>query len=130
MDFTLSADQEMVRDTARSLFSKEWPTSSVRAHFEDPSVADGLDKRLREFAGLAEAPLTDLCLFLEAAGAAVAPGRFFATTALFAPLLHALGHPLYDAVVGGDASGTVALAGRDGIWEVNDARIKSYVVEA
>ena len=97
MDFTLSDDQELLRDTARSLFSKECPTSLVRAHADDPSVADGLDKRLREFAGLADAPLADLCLFLEEAGAALAPGRFFATTALFAPLLRAIEHPLLAA---------------------------------
>ena len=90
MDFTLSDDQELLRNTARSLFSKECPTSLVRAHADDPSVADGLDKRLREFAGLGDAPLADLCLFLEEAGAALAPGRFFPTTALFAPLLRAI----------------------------------------
>jgi alkylation response protein AidB-like acyl-CoA dehydrogenase len=92
-------------------------------------MADGLDKRLREFAGLADAPLADLCLFLEEAGAAVAPGRFFATTALFAPLLRAIGHPLLADVVAGEATGTVAIAGRDGVWAPNAEPVKSYVPE-
>ena len=129
MDFTLSDDQELLRDTARSLFSKECPTSLVRAHADDPSVADGLDKRLREFAGLADASLADLCLFLEEAGATLAPGRFFATTALFAPLLRVMGHPLLDEVVAGDATGTVAIAGRDGVWAPHAEPLKSYVPE-
>jgi len=129
VDFTLTDDQELLRDTARSLFSKECPTALVRAHADDPSMADGLDKRLREFAGLADAPLADLCLFLEEAGAAVAPGRFFATTALFAPLLRAIEHPLLADVVAGDATGTVAIAGRDGVWAPNAEPVKSYVPE-
>ena len=129
MDFTLSDDQELLRDTARSLFGKECPTSLVRAHADDPSVADGLDKRLREFVGLADAPLADLCLFLEEAGAALAPGRFFPTTALFAPLLRAIEHPLLAEVVAGDATGTVAIAGRDGIWAPHAEAVKSYVPE-
>jgi alkylation response protein AidB-like acyl-CoA dehydrogenase len=129
VDFTLSDDQELLRDTARSLFAKECPTSLVRAHADDPSVADGLDKRLREFAGLADAPLADLCLFLEEAGAALAPGRFFSTTALFAPLLRAIEHPLLDEVVAGDTTGTVAIAGRDGVWAPHGEPVKSYVPE-
>jgi alkylation response protein AidB-like acyl-CoA dehydrogenase len=129
VDFTLSDDQELLRDTARSLFSKECPTSLVRAHADDPSVADGLDKRLREFAGLADAPLADLCLFLEEAGAALAPGRFFPTSALFAPLLRAIEHPLLEDVVAGDVTGTVAIAGRDGVWAPSAEPVKSYVPE-
>jgi len=130
VDFTLSDEQELLRDTARSLFTKECPASLVRAHADDPSVADALDKRLREFAGLADAPLADLCLFLEEAGAVVAPGTFFPTTALFAPLLRTIDHPLFAQVVAGDATGTVAMAGRDGVWAPNAEPVKSFVIEA
>src|SRR5205085_5597601 len=71
----------------------------------------------------------DLCLFLEEAGAALAPGRFFPTTALFAPLLRAIDHPLLADVVAGDATGTVAIAGRDGLWAAHAEAVKSYVPE-
>jgi hypothetical protein len=87
MDFILSADQQLIRDSARSLFEKECPTSLVRAHMEDPTAADRLWKHLREWTGLGAGTFVDLCLFLEESGAALAPGPFFATTALFAPLL-------------------------------------------
>src|SRR5205823_14156273 len=116
-------------DTACTLYSKELPTSLVMSHADDPSIADGLEKRLREYAGLAEASLADLCLFLKEASAALAPGRFFATTALFAPLLRAIEHPLLADVVAGGATGTVAIAGRDGLWAAHAEAVKSYVPE-
>ena len=91
MDFTLTPDQELLRDSARSLLTKECPTSLVRAHTDDPSAADPLWKHLREWTELGAGPLVDLCLFLEETGAVLAPGPFFATTALYAPLLDAIG---------------------------------------
>src|SRR5947208_11999754 len=86
MDFTLTSEQELLRDTARSLLEKECPISLVRAYRDDPSAADGLWKHLREWLELGHGPLVDLCLFLEEMGHVVAPGPFFATTVLWAPL--------------------------------------------
>ena len=63
----------------------------MRAHIDDPTAADPLWHHLREFTALGDGPLVDLCLFLEEAGYVAAPGPFFATTALFAPLLVAIG---------------------------------------
>jgi len=83
VDFTLTDDQQLVRDTARSLLEKECPPSLVRAYQDDPSAADGLWKHLTEWTELGNGPLVDLCLFLEELGAVVAPGPFFATTALW-----------------------------------------------
>src|SRR4051812_18569024 len=83
MDFTLSEDQHLLRDTARALLEKECPPSVVRAYEEDPSAADGLWRHLSEWTELGNGPLVDLCLFLEEMGAVVAPGPFFATTALW-----------------------------------------------
>ena len=130
MDFTLNEEQQLLRDTATALFAKECPASLVRAHIADPSVADALTAQLRDFAALGEGPLADLCLFLEPHGAAAAPGPFFPTVALFAPLLVALDHDLARGVVDGEVTGTVALAGADGEWRPNAEPVKTFVAEA
>ncbi len=123
MDFTLTPDQELLRDSARSLLGKECPTSLVRAHTDDPSAADPLWKHLREWTELGASPLVDLCLFLEETGAVLAPGPFFATTALYAPLLAAIGAEA-DAAVG-----TVALPDHPYVLEAERAGVVA-VVEA
>ena len=40
MDFSLTDDQELLRDTARTLLDRECPPSLVRAHIDDPAAAD------------------------------------------------------------------------------------------
>jgi alkylation response protein AidB-like acyl-CoA dehydrogenase len=130
MDFTLSEDQELLRDTAHSLLAAECPTSLLRAHMDDPAAADPLTAHLRDFAGLGGGPLADLHLFLEEMGYVAAPGAFFATTALFAPLLATVDHELLSATLAGEVTGTVALAGADGHWQLNDDPIKTFVPEA
>jgi alkylation response protein AidB-like acyl-CoA dehydrogenase len=85
MDFSLSDDQELLRDTARALVREHCPSSLVRAYVDEPSVADPLNSRLQEFVELAAGPTVDLCLFLEELGAALVPGTFVPTVALFAP---------------------------------------------
>src|SRR4051794_1853215 len=42
MDFTLSDEQVLLRDTAQALLTRHCPTSLVRAHIDDPSAADPL----------------------------------------------------------------------------------------
>jgi alkylation response protein AidB-like acyl-CoA dehydrogenase len=130
VDFTLSPDQELLRDTARQLLHRECPTTLLRAHIEDPAVADPLWEHLRDFAALGEGPLTDLCVFLEETGYVAAPGPFFPTVALFTPLLAAAGHELATPALAGEITGTVAVAGADGIWSANDDRVKTFVPEA
>jgi alkylation response protein AidB-like acyl-CoA dehydrogenase len=130
VDFTPTDDQVLLRDTARTLLANECPTTLLRAHIGDPSVADPLWARLREFAALGSGPVTDLCLFLDQVGYVAAPGPFFATAALFAPLLDALGHELLADVIDGDVTGTVALAGAAGDWRVNAEPVKTFVPEA
>jgi alkylation response protein AidB-like acyl-CoA dehydrogenase len=130
MDFSLTEDQELLRTTARRLLEQECPTSLLRAHLEDASAADGLWEHLRPWTEVAGGSLIDLCLFLEETGAVAAPGPFFATTALFAPLLRALDHELAPAALDGSMSGTVALAGGTGKWVVNDDPVKTFVPEA
>jgi Acyl-CoA dehydrogenase, C-terminal domain len=130
VDFTLSPDQELLRDTARQLLRRECPPTLVRAHIDDPAAADPLWRHLREFAPLGDGPLTDLCLFVEEAGYVAAPGPFFTTAALFTPLLAALGHELLPAALAGEITGTVAVAGADGVWRANDDPAKTFVPEA
>jgi alkylation response protein AidB-like acyl-CoA dehydrogenase len=97
MDFSLTEDQQLLRDTATKLLERECPPSLVRAHIDDPSVYEPLWRHLREFTALGAGPATDLCLFLEQTGYVAAPGPFLATA-------------LYTSLVGGDGetTGTVA----------------------
>ena len=130
MDFTLSDEQQLLRDTARNLLTKECPPALVRAHIDDPIAADPLWERLREFAALGTGPLTDLALFTTETGYVAAPGPFFPTAALFAPLLAALDDERLPDLLAGHTSGTVALAGVAGFWEPNDDVLKCFVPEA
>ena len=86
MDFTLSEDQQLLRDTARGLLEKECPPSLVRAYENDVSAADRLWEHLLEWSELGRGPLVDLCLFLEETGAVLAPGPFFASSVLWSGL--------------------------------------------
>jgi alkylation response protein AidB-like acyl-CoA dehydrogenase len=130
MDFSLSDDQQLLRDTARNLLAKECPTTLLRAHIDDPAAADPLWEHLRDFAALGAGPCADLCLFLEEVGYVAAPGLFFPTVALAAPILAAAGDDHLDAVLDGESTATVALAGADGIWTPNDEPVKTFVPEA
>jgi alkylation response protein AidB-like acyl-CoA dehydrogenase len=133
MDFTLTEEQELLRETARGLLGRECPSTLVRAHWDDPSVIEPVwDRHLREWVALGDGPLVDHCLFLEEAGRVLLPGPYFATSALFLPLLRALSDPDADAVAAGELSGTVALAGRDGLWHAAPPAepIRRFVPEA
>ncbi len=112
------------------MLTRECPTALLREHITDPAAADALWLHLREFVGLGAGPLTDFHLFLEETGYVSAPGPFFATTALFAPLLAALEHDLLAGVLEGELTGTVAVAGADGNWVPNDEPTKTFVAEA
>jgi hypothetical protein len=97
VDFSLTADQELLQETAHKLIERECPSALVRAHIEDPSVYGSLWRHLSEYTALGAGPAADLCLFLEETGYAVAPGPFLATT-MFTSLTGEV-----------DATGTVAL---------------------
>jgi alkylation response protein AidB-like acyl-CoA dehydrogenase len=85
LDFSLTDDQELLRDTAHKLLDRECPPSVVRAHIEDPSVYAPLWRHLSEYTALGAGPASDLCLFLQETGYVAAPGPFLAT-ALFTSL--------------------------------------------
>jgi alkylation response protein AidB-like acyl-CoA dehydrogenase len=130
MDFTLTDEQVMLRDTARALLTRHCPMSVVRAHIDDPAAADVLREHLREWVVLGDGPLTDLCLFLEECGAVLTPGPFFATVALALPLGRSAGVDMADELAAGESSATVAVAGADGEWRANDETTKTFVLEA
>jgi alkylation response protein AidB-like acyl-CoA dehydrogenase len=97
MDFSLTEDQELLRDTAHKLLERECPPALVREHIENPSAYEPLWRHLSEYTALGLGPAADLCLFLEETGYAAAPGPFLATV-------------LYAALTGDDtATGTFAL---------------------
>jgi alkylation response protein AidB-like acyl-CoA dehydrogenase len=132
MDFALTDEQQLLVDTVRNLLANECPTSLLRAHIEDRSAATPLWTHLRAYAELGRGDCTDLCLFLEQLGFVAAPGPYFASVALFAGLLEALDadSSLRDAVAAGEVTGTVAVAGRSGIWSPNDELVKSFIPDA
>jgi hypothetical protein len=80
MDFSLTADQQLLRDTGRKLLERECPPALVRAHIDDPSAYEPLWHHLSEYTALGTGDAADLCLFLEQTGYAAAPGPFLATT--------------------------------------------------
>jgi hypothetical protein len=97
VDFSLTPDQELLRDTGRKLLERECPPALVRSHIDDPSVYEQLWRHLSEYTALGAGPAADLCLFLEQTGYAAAPGPFLATTG-------------YTALTGDDSTtGTVTL---------------------
>jgi alkylation response protein AidB-like acyl-CoA dehydrogenase len=139
VDFALTPAQELLRDSARSMLSKECPIALVRAQAEGDSEAwRELWPALRDWVALAapdgeeREPAVELCLFLEETGAVLAPGPYFATVALFVPLLCALpgGHELLEPALAGEVTGTVAVAGPDGAWVPNASPVKHFVPEA
>ena len=52
VDFTLTADQELLRDTARKLIARECPPALVRAHIDDPDAYLPLWQHLRGYTAL------------------------------------------------------------------------------
>jgi len=109
MDFSLTDDQELLRDTAHKLLDRECPPALVRAHIDDPAVYAPLWRHLSEYTALGAGPATDLCLFLAETGYTAAPGPFLATA-------------LYASLTGDEeAIGTVAFV---------DDPVNSFVLEA
>ena len=73
MDFALTGEQELLRESARALLARECPTALVRAHMDDLAAVAPLWVHLREFSALGTGPTVDLCVFMEALGRVAAP---------------------------------------------------------
>jgi alkylation response protein AidB-like acyl-CoA dehydrogenase len=130
VNFALSDDQVLLRDTARQLLADHCPPSLLRAHMDDLAAAEPLCAVIGDFVNLGVGPMVDLCVFMEELGYVAAPVTFLATACLYAPLLDAIGEHDLDAVLDGQASGTVALAGGDGVWHPNAEHTKTFVPDA
>ncbi|MGZ6969259.1 MAG: acyl-CoA dehydrogenase family protein [Acidimicrobiia bacterium] len=130
MDFALTGEQELLRESTRALLARECPTSLVRAPLDDLGAAAPLGVHLRSFSALGVGPAVDVCLFMEELGYVCAPSPFFASAVLAAPVLDAIGSDLLPAVLGGELSATVAIAGPEGNWVLSDDEFKSFVPDA
>ncbi len=135
MDFSLTPEQEMLRDTASALFSREFPSSLVRDACYDP-VTDGasvaaaaFDRHLRPWISMGDESVVDQCLFMEEAGAAITRAPFWSASALALPLLRAVNHPDADRLADGSLTATVALAGSTGEWIANRDLTKMLVTD-
>ena len=122
MDFAFTPEQELLRETARGLLARSCPPSLLRAHIEDLDAAAPLWAELAGFAELGTGPVVDLCVFMEELGYVAAPGQFLASAVLAAPVLALVGGPVQTA--------TLAVAGADGAWRLNDEPRKSFVLDA
>lgn len=123
MDFTLSEEQKMIRETAQNLFRKECTLEFIRKAWSEPTLAASLwDKHLSGWVELADGDLTDIVLFMEEHGRALVPGPFFAS--LLARLVaQAAGIEL-------EGTATVAVADKDGLWIPNPSPTKYFVPSA
>lgn len=130
MDFALTDEQELLRESARALLARECPPALLREHMDDLEAAAPLWSHISSFAELGTGPTVDLCLFMEELGFVSAPVPFFASTVLAAPVLEAVGSDLLPSVLSGEQSATVALAGPDGYWQLDDGEFKSFVPDA
>jgi alkylation response protein AidB-like acyl-CoA dehydrogenase len=123
VDFSLSHEQALVRDTARELFARECPLDFVQAAWSDPARGLALwERHLSGWIGLAGGDLVDLALFAEEHGRAAAPGPFFASL-LAAQVAVAAGR---------EPAGSAALAvsAADGTWTPHDDPLKHFVPSA
>jgi alkylation response protein AidB-like acyl-CoA dehydrogenase len=123
LDFTLTDEQEMVRETARSLFARECSIDFVRSAWTDRSMGMGLwTQHLSAWMELGSADMVDVVLFVEEHGRAVAPGPFFASL-LASQVAQAAGVSFH-------GSATVAVSAADGLWCAHDDALKHFVPSA
>jgi alkylation response protein AidB-like acyl-CoA dehydrogenase len=139
MDFGLSPEQTLLKDTIRRYLDAECPPACVRRVMEsedghDPDLWHGLAEL--GVAGLivpteldgAGLDLLDLALAAEELGWAATPGPFLATAMATVALLESGNHDIQSRLLPGIASGehilTLALGERIGEWDA--ARLATY----
>lgn len=123
MDFRLSDEQAMLRETARALFTRECPLDFVRGAWSEPSRGVALWRsHLSGWLELASADVADVALFVEEHGRAVAPGPFFASL-LAAQVARAAGRER-------TGSASVAVSAAAGTWSPHGDPLKHFVPSA
>jgi alkylation response protein AidB-like acyl-CoA dehydrogenase len=123
VDLELDADQQELRDHARSFLADACPPSLVRDVFEGRATGDGLWAAMvdlgwpglaadADHGGLGQGFIAEAVLASEL-GRAVAPGPWLATVTQFAPVLAEAGAgaaELFGQVAAGTTTGALALA--------------------
>jgi len=140
MDFGLSEDQVLFKDSVKRFLSEQCPTTRVRQIMES---ANGYDEKLQgELAGLGVTglivpeshdglglELLDLALVAEEMGYAATPGPFLGSSLAALALVEGGDDSLRDRWLGGLASGevlgTIAFGEEDAEW--NPAQMKASV---
>jgi alkylation response protein AidB-like acyl-CoA dehydrogenase len=141
MDVKFSAEQEMLRESARALLEKECPMSLVRAQLED---ARGLPEALwqnmadlgwlglivPEQYGGGELGMVDLALVMEEMGRVLCPGPFLSTAVVGALAIRLGGseaqrNDLLPALVRGELRIALAQLEEEADWEPAGVRIQA-----
>lgn len=134
MDFALSSDQEMIRDTAEGFLAEASTSAAVRAAMKtslgfDPALWAQIGQELgwcatpipEAFDGLGLGSV-ELVLLMEQMGRRLLCSPFFATVGLAAQVLMAVGNEAarqqyLPAIAAGELTATVALAGQGMDWQ-------------
>jgi alkylation response protein AidB-like acyl-CoA dehydrogenase len=132
MDFSLSPDQQLLRNSARAFLDEHGKAEFVRAMFDDPrGESEALWKEmaqlgwlglsLPEDVGGSGLGMVETAILLEEMGRAALPGPYL-PTALAAYAILTAGSPQQrsrwlPAIAGGSARGTVALMERELDWD-------------
>ena len=139
MEFGLNESQEILRDSARSFFAGECPTSEVRRLMETDTAYDtNLWRKLAEqgYTGIIFAEeyggvglgKVELILLMEEAGRALLPGPFFSTVVLSGSIIDAVAtaeqkKKYLAPICRGEARATVAILESSASWDLNDIKM-------
>jgi len=133
MNFGLTEEQQLLKNSAREFFSAECPAAEVRRVMETETAHDaGLWRKMaehgwtglpfpEEYGGMGLG-LVDLAAACEEMGQALVPGPFLATVPLAGTAIYAGGSDAQKKkylapICGGQAQATLALLERDASWD-------------
>jgi len=139
MEFGLNESQEILRDSARSFFAGECPTSEVRRLMETDTAYDAtLWRKLTEqgytgiifpeqYEGVGLGKV-ELILLMEEAGRALLPGPFFSTVVLSGSIIDAVAtveqkRKYLAPICRGEARVAVAILESAANWDLNDIKM-------
>jgi alkylation response protein AidB-like acyl-CoA dehydrogenase len=141
MQFGLSENQELLRDSARKFFAGECPMEQVRRLMETDTAYDqALWNKLADqgytgiifpekYGGVALGKV-ELILLMEEAGRALLPGPFFSTVALAGSTIDAVAsdeqkEKYIAPICAGDARSTVAVLEAGASWQPEDVKLSA-----
>jgi len=144
VDFEFDEDQLSLQSAVAEVLAKECPASYLRSVIDGGHDPADLWKRLcsLEWPGLAlstgeggsGATAVELAIVLEQLGYVGDPTPFLATTTQFAPVVAAASNAeqrrrFLSPVAAGDSTGTLALSGPDGSWDVSRPPVVARAVD-